>query len=241
MIHIAEGQFKDEYRRTLLLRGVNLGGSSKVPYGPNAAATMFTLFFGGNDLAPRTQVDGEPVQEYLQRHYIGAMKQVAGRLKDLPNVVGYDTLNEPSNGYIGCADLNSNAGGLLRLGDSPTPLQGMWLGGGIPQDVEVWDLRVSGASLRVLEANLLSYTLWNYTADNSNDRGDQWNDEDLSIYSPDQRRDPSNIHYQYPDGCAVEVSDGTYELDQAKQLLLYHCSAEREVHSVRVTPLRRSG
>ena len=83
-----------------------------------AAATMFTLFFGGNDFAPRTLVDGEPVQEYLQRHYINAMVQVAQRLKGLPAVVGYDTLNEPSSGYIGWADLNS--AGPLLLGESPT-------------------------------------------------------------------------------------------------------------------------
>ena len=59
------------------------------------AATMFTLFFGGNDFAPRLKVDGEPIQDYLQRHYIAAIEQVAHRLKELPQVIGYDTLNEP--------------------------------------------------------------------------------------------------------------------------------------------------
>ena len=34
-----------------------------------------------------------------------SVKQVAQRLRDLPNVVGYDTLNEPSAGYVGLADL----------------------------------------------------------------------------------------------------------------------------------------
>jgi hypothetical protein len=61
-------------------------------YSKLAAATMFTLFFGGNDFAPQLKVDGEPVQEYLQRHYINAIKKVASRLRDLPNVVGYDTI-----------------------------------------------------------------------------------------------------------------------------------------------------
>src|SRR5450756_2485528 len=58
--------------------------------GKLATATMFTLFFGGNDFAPQTKVDGEPIQEYLQRHYINAILQVVERLKDLTNVVGYD-------------------------------------------------------------------------------------------------------------------------------------------------------
>jgi len=48
--------------------------------------------------------------------------------------------------------------------------------------------------MRALEANLLSYALWNYTSDNTNQHGDLWNDEDLSIFSPDQRTDPANIN-----------------------------------------------
>jgi hypothetical protein len=120
-------------------------------YSKLACATMFTLFFGGNDFAPRTTVDGEPVQEFLQRHYIDAIKQVAVRLKGLPNVVGYDTLNEPSPGYIGWPNLKAS-GGLLRVGDSPTPFQSMALGAGIPQEVEVWStgfrgMRQTGSAL----------------------------------------------------------------------------------------------
>ena len=38
-----------------------------------------------------------------------------------------------------------------------------------------------------------SYTLWNYTSDNTNTRGDLWNDEDLSIFSRDQQVDPDDI------------------------------------------------
>ena len=112
-------------------------------YGKLAAATMFTLFFGGNDFAPETRVEGAPVQEFLQSHYINAIKQVAMRLKDLPNVVGYDTLNEPSAGFIGCNDVHAKFG-MLAKGDSPTIFQAMLLGAGYPQEVEVWDLRVTG-------------------------------------------------------------------------------------------------
>jgi hypothetical protein len=43
-----------------------------------------------------------------------------------------------------------------------------------------------------VEQNLLSCTIWNYTPDNSNRRGDQWNGEDFSIYSPDQRGGPED-------------------------------------------------
>jgi hypothetical protein len=112
-----------------------------------AAATMFSLFFGGNDFAPRAMVDGEPIQPFLQRHYLAAMEQVARRLQGLGNVVGYDTLNEPSPGYIGWPDLSVHEG-LLRLGDSPTPFQSMALGAGYPQQVEIWSLGLRGPRRR---------------------------------------------------------------------------------------------
>ena len=104
-----------------------------------AAATMFTLFFGGDDFAPDLRVAGEPVQSYLQRHYIAAIQQVALRLRDLPHVIGYDTMNEPLSGYIGWRDLTS-MGGLLSLGVGPTPYQSMLLGAGFPQEVACWKL-----------------------------------------------------------------------------------------------------
>lgn len=108
-----------------------------------AAATMFTLFFGGNDFAPHIKVQGEPIQEFLQRHHINAFKEVAKALKGLPNVVGYDALNEPGEGYIGMDDLASMQT-VVEKGALPTPLQSMTLGMGIPQEVGIWDIGFLG-------------------------------------------------------------------------------------------------
>jgi hypothetical protein len=84
-------------------------------------------------------VGGDPIQEYLQRHYFNAIQQLALRLKDQPNVVGYDSMNEPSSGYIGWKDLNSTAGH-VNLDVSPTPYQSMLLGAGLSQEVDFWSL-----------------------------------------------------------------------------------------------------
>ena len=62
---------------------------------------LWTLFFGGRDFAPRHEVDGRNVQDFLQDHYLGAMRQVASRVASLPHVIGFDTLNEPGEGMIG--------------------------------------------------------------------------------------------------------------------------------------------
>jgi hypothetical protein len=47
---------------------------------------------------------------------------------------------------------------------------------------------------QALDASLVSSTQWNYTPDNSNQWGDLWNTEDLSIFSRDQQRDPKDIN-----------------------------------------------
>jgi hypothetical protein len=109
-----------------------------------AAATLYTLFFAGNDFAPNCKVDGVPVQEYLQEHYIAAMKKVVQKLKGLPNVVGYDTLNEPAKGYIDFADLTRNFDELL-IGPSPTPWQSFQLASGFPCKVNVMDRQLAGS------------------------------------------------------------------------------------------------
>ncbi len=111
--------------------------------GKLAAATMFTLFFGSRDFAPGLLIEHEPVQEYLQRHYIASMVEVARALKGLPNVVGFDTMNEPLPGYIGCANL-SEPMGMLKIGPCPSPAQSMYLGEGFAQTVGVWRLDLLG-------------------------------------------------------------------------------------------------
>ncbi len=64
-------------------------------------AIMWTLFFAGNAFAPGFHVRGQTAQDFLQGAYLGAMRAVAERVGDMDHVLGFDTLNEPSLGWIG--------------------------------------------------------------------------------------------------------------------------------------------
>lgn len=50
---------------------------------------------------------------------------------------------------------------------------------------KAWESHVKALSMyyNAMDANLLNCTQWNYTADNTNEWGDLWNLEDLSIFS----------------------------------------------------------
>jgi len=54
-------------------------------------------------------------------------------------------------------------------------------------------IQALNAYYQSIDKNLLHAIHWNYTPDNDNTWGDQWNLEDFSIFSKDQRIDPLNI------------------------------------------------
>lgn len=66
-----------------------------------ANGVMWSLFWGGRWFAPDLMIEGDNVQDFLQNRYLGAMDAIARRVKDLPNVIGFDTLNEPGYGWFG--------------------------------------------------------------------------------------------------------------------------------------------
>jgi hypothetical protein len=87
---------------------------------------MWTLFFAGRELTPdfliKEELSGEEVdvQRYLQGHYLACQEEVAKRIQGYPHLLGFDTLNEPSPGWIGKA---MDAGGHESE-------QGVYLAGG---------------------------------------------------------------------------------------------------------------
>ncbi|KAL0084324.1 glycoside hydrolase superfamily [Phycomyces blakesleeanus] len=109
-----------------------------------AAATLFTLFFAGKHYAPLCIVNGVNIQTYLQSHYFNAIKQVAYRIhdNDLEDsvVIGYDSMNEPNQGYIDIPDITklSEDDIAFKMGPMPTAYEGMRLASGIPTAVQNW-------------------------------------------------------------------------------------------------------
>ncbi|VDB96887.1 unnamed protein product, partial [Peniophora sp. CBMAI 1063] len=124
-------------------------------YGRLAIQTLFTFFFAGKTYAPLCIIDGVNIQDYLQSHYISAMGALADRIKETAPelldacVIGWDSMNEPAEGFVGTPDLNvlpTQQGSVLKKGPTPTPAQGLRLGMGQAQTVEHWTFGTFGPS-----------------------------------------------------------------------------------------------
>ena len=107
-----------------------------------ANAIMWTLFFGGATFTPQFMVDGVNAQEWLQDKYIGAMRAVAQRVAHLPHVIGFDTLNEPGEGWIGeklvRGDGEDTTGmAAIMPGLAISPLDALLVAQGVPRDIPV--------------------------------------------------------------------------------------------------------
>ncbi|KAL0242313.1 hypothetical protein I308_105942 [Cryptococcus tetragattii IND107] len=116
-----------------------------------ANQTIWTFFFAGKTYAPKCIIDGKNIQDFLQDHFIDAVgelvKRIAEEGSDLMDecVIGWDSVNEPGEGLIGYKDLAViPAEQQLKKGPSPTPIEGMRLGMGEAQDVQVWNFGPMG-------------------------------------------------------------------------------------------------
>ncbi|OBZ75321.1 hypothetical protein A0H81_04941 [Grifola frondosa] len=121
-------------------------------YGRLASQTLFTLFFAGRDFAPKCIIDGQNIQDYLQSHFINAMGELADRIRDAGDlldecVLGWDSMNEPFEGFCGYPDLNAvptKQTSTMKKGTFPTPAQSMRLGMGQAQTVDNWKFTSMG-------------------------------------------------------------------------------------------------
>lgn len=119
-------------------------------YSRLACQVAFTLFTAGSDFAPKAIIDGKNIQDYLQDHLLEAMRYFYRRIfkeTDLANrtIIGVETLNELNHGLVGWQDIGKiPQDNSLKLGTTPTAFQGMLLGSGIAQKVDVYEFRSLG-------------------------------------------------------------------------------------------------
>ncbi|THC96506.1 hypothetical protein EYZ11_004005 [Aspergillus tanneri] len=106
--------------------------------------TMFTLFWGGRDFAPKAILDGVNIQDYLQDHFIAACKHFAQKIREAGDlehevIIGWESMNEPHRGLIGLQDISViPAEQQLQLGTSPTAFQAMLTGSGRACEEATW-------------------------------------------------------------------------------------------------------
>ena len=143
--------------------------------------TIFTLFYAGKTYAPKCTIDGKNIQDWLQDHFLDAVVALADRIgqeDDLFDkvVLGWDSMNEPGNGFIGRENLAEiPKDQQLKKGPSPTPLQGLILGMGGSAEVDVWDFTQMGpkhAGTERLDAK--GTILWLKPEDEATRGGGKW-------------------------------------------------------------------
>lgn len=109
-----------------------------------ACQAMFTMFFGGKAFAPKAIIDGKNIQDYLQGHFLAAVKHLALRIHEAGDledevIVGWESFNEPNRGLIGIQDLTVVPQEQeLQLGTSPTAWQAILTGSGRACEIDTW-------------------------------------------------------------------------------------------------------
>jgi len=113
-------------------------------YNRYAAATMFSLFFAGKTYAPDLNADGINIQDWLQNHYIAAIKHAQRRLKNCAAIAGWGSMNEPHSGFIGHKDLKQTEDPVVPIGLQPTPWQVICAASGYPERIPEYGIRSLG-------------------------------------------------------------------------------------------------
>lgn len=117
-----------------------------------ASLTMFTLFFAGETYFPHLKINGVNIQQYLQKHHLRALGYLwYNVVHALPEMVkdgtllGFESLNEPNCGLVGHSHMGSHPNNQhLRLDTTPTVYQCFRLGMGLPVEVDVYKITLSG-------------------------------------------------------------------------------------------------
>ena len=105
-----------------------------------AASTMFTIFFSGKRFAPKLiHSDGSHMQDFLQGSFCRAFALLARYLKDEPNVLGFEAMNEPHAGFVTAAGCRFDKfQGRTEIGWKMTPWEATQVANGATLKIPVW-------------------------------------------------------------------------------------------------------
>jgi len=156
-----------------------------------ANGTMWTLFFGGKNFAPSCKIDGINAQEFLQNHYYDAIKQVVLRIKDNPYIIGFDSLNEPYQGWIErLVDGSDTEGFSEALGYVFKPIDAMLTGAGYTRTIPYREIKRFGIKVtREDEMNKNGISCW------LDGHGDIWKEE--GVWHLNDEGDPIILKNDY--------------------------------------------
>jgi hypothetical protein len=167
-----------------------------------ANATIWTLFFGAKDFAPSCKINGLNAQEYLQQHYFDAIKQVALRVKDNSFAIGFDTLNEPKQGWI---EVKVDGSGKEEfsevLGHDFKPIDAMALAASCPRQINYREIK--GVWVKITRRDLLNkekVSCWFKDVDDIWQKEGIWKLDDAG----EQPIILKNDHFVYVDGKKVD-------------------------------------
>ena len=104
-----------------------------------AASTMFTIFFSGKRFAPKLFHSGLHMQDFLQDSFCRAFARLASYLKDEPNVLGFEAMNEPHAGFVTAAGCRFDKfQGRTEIGWKMSPWEATQVANGATLKIPVW-------------------------------------------------------------------------------------------------------
>ncbi|KAH9252054.1 hypothetical protein BASA81_010036 [Batrachochytrium salamandrivorans] len=167
-----------------------------------ACLHMFTLFFSGKEFAPEWMVNeqwqpglatavpqgttGKHITDFLQDCYFASIHEVAKRVAKYPNVLGFDSFNEPSSGFVG-KDLGRHPETIIPPGVVFRPVDAMATASGVSLRLSVSNALGGITPLKKQRVNATHASIWS-----TKGAGDVW--QTMGIWTPNTNHTAYELH-----------------------------------------------
>ncbi|KAF8932445.1 hypothetical protein BGZ58_007048 [Dissophora ornata] len=166
---------------------------------PSPVQNLIPIPVVDQEFVERGQVN---IQHFLQGHFMEALAHLARRIHeddevtkrdgrgvgliDSGTVMGFDSLNEPSPGYLNHPDLSRlDEMADLQIGTSPTPIQGMELAQGRTVECQIWatgglgPMKKGNVKVNTDGVNLWKRPYWRTRRSSQDNREDSFGEQRL--------------------------------------------------------------